>query len=138
METMEVVRIGGRLWKVHIAEITESFSILYSENTGRTMSQGAGMTLDPLGTFFNYKITFSREQGQEKEYAELFNFLAIPRYDGIEVNIVHNQALWDKPFMAYISQGERALKRIDTKTGKVYWDKFSVNIVPMSAQVLPE
>ena len=138
METMEVVRIGGRLWKVHITEITESFSILYSENSGRTMSQGAGMVLDPLGTFFNYKITFSREQGQEKEYDELFNFLAIPRYDGIEVNIVHNQALWDKPFMAYVSQGERALKRIDAKTGKVYWDKFSVNIVPMSAQVLPE
>ena len=138
METMEVVRIGGRLWKVHITEITESFSILYSENSGRTMSQGAGMVLDPLGTFFNYKITFSREQGQEKEYDELFNFLAVPRYDGIEVNIVHNQALWDKPFMAYVSQGERALKRIDAKTRKVYWDKFSVNIVPMSAQVLPE
>jgi hypothetical protein len=138
METMEVVRIGGRLWKVHITEITESFSILYSENSGRTMSQGAGMVLDPLGTFYNYKITFSREQGKEKEYDELFNFLAIPRYDGLEVNIIHNQALWDKPFMAYVSQGERALKRIDTKTGKVYWDKFSVNIVPMSAQVLPE
>ena len=137
METMEVVRIGGRLWKVHITEITESFSILYSENTGRTMAEGT-MTLDPIGTFYNYKITFSREQGQEKEYDELFNFLAIPRYDGLEVNIIHNQALWDKPFMAYVSQGERALKRIDAKTGKVYWDKFSVNIVPMSAQVLPK
>ena len=82
-------------------------------------------------------LTFARKQGSEKQYDELFNFLAVPRYDGIEVNIVHNQALWDKPFMAYVSQGERALKRIDTKTGKVYWDKFSANIVPMAAQVLP-
>ena len=135
---MEDVKIGGKVWDVLVTEITESFSILYSENTGRTMSQGAGMTLDPLGTFFNYKITFARKQGKEKQYDELFNFLAVPRYDGIEVNIVHNQALWDKPFMAYVSQGERALKRIDTKTGKVYWDKFSANIVPMSAQVIPE
>lgn len=137
METMEVVRIGGRLWKVHITEITESFSILYSENTGRTMAEGT-MTLDPIGTFYNYKITFSREQGQEREYDELFNFLAIPRYDGLEVNIIHNQALWDKPFMAYVSQGERALKRIDPKTKKVYWDKFTANIIPMKAMVLPE
>lgn len=135
---MEYVKIGGKVWDVLVTEISESFSILYSENTGRTMSQGAGMTLDPLGTFFNYKITFGRKQGYEKQYDELFNFFAVPRYDGIEVNIVHNQALWDKPFMAYVSQGERELKRIDTKTGKVYWDKFSVNIVPMSAQVLPE
>ena len=137
METMEVVRIGGRLWKVHITEITESFSILYSENTGRTMAEGT-MTLDPIGTFYNYKITFSREQGQEKEYDELFNYLAVPRYDGLEVNIIHNQALWEKPFMAYVSQGERALKRVDPKTKKVYWDKFTANIIPMKAMVLPE
>lgn len=137
MKTMEVVRIGGRLWKVHITEIKESFSILYSENTGRTMAEGT-MTLDPIGTFYNYEITFLREQGQEEEYDELFNFLAIPRYDGLEVNIIHNQALWDKPFMAYVSQGKRALKRIDTKTKKVYWDKFTANIIPMKAMVLPE
>ena len=101
------------------------------------MSQGAGMTLDPLGTFYTYKVTFSRRQGKEKEFDALVDFLAVPRYDGIDVNIIHNQALWSKPFKAYVSQGERALKRIDVKTGKVYWDKFSVNIVPMSAQVLP-
>lgn len=135
---MEYVKIGGKAWDVLVTEISESFEILYSENTGRTMSQGAGMTLDPLGTFYNYKITFARKQGYERQYDELFNFLAIPRYDGIEVNIVHNQALWNKPFMAYVSKGERALKRIDPKTGKVYWDKFTANIVPMSAQVLPE
>lgn len=135
---MEYVKIGGKVWDVFVTEISESFSILYSENTGRTMSQGASMSLDPLGTFFNYKITFARKQGKEKEYDKLFDFFSTPRFDGIEVNIVHNQALWDRPFMAYVSQGERALKRIDAKTGKVYWDKFSVNIVPMSAQVLPE
>ena len=100
---MEYVKIGGKVWDVIVTEITESFSILYSENTGRTMSQGAGMTLDPLGTFFNYKVTFARKQGSEQQYDALLNFLAVPCYDGIEVNIVHNQALWDKPFMAYVS-----------------------------------
>jgi hypothetical protein len=133
---MEYVKIGGRVWDVLVTEITESFTILYSENTGRTMD--ASMTLDPLGTFFNYKVKFSRKQGKERQYDELFDFLSRPRYDGIEINIVHNQALWDSPFMAYVSQGERSLKRIDPKTGKIYWDSFTANIIPMKAQVLPE
>lgn len=133
---MDYVKIGGKVWDVLVTEITESFSILYSENTGRTMSQGAGMTLDPLGTFFNHKVTFQRKQGFEKQYDDLWDFVSIPRYDGIDVDIVHNQKTL--AYKAYISQGERALKRIDTKTGKVYWDSFSLNIVSMSAQVLPE
>lgn len=132
---MEYVKIGGKVWDVLVTEITESFSILYSENTGRTMSQGAGMTLDPLGTFFNHKVTFQRKQGFEKQYDDLWDFVSIPRYDGIDVDIVHNQETL--AYKAYISQGERALKRIDPKTNKVYWDKFTLNIVPMSAQVLP-
>lgn len=135
---MDYVKIGGRVWDVLVTAIEESFSILYSDNTGRTLDTRASMVLDPIGTFFNYKVTFTRKQGYEEQYDELFNYLAIPRRDGIEVNIVHNQALWDKPFMAYVSQGARSVKRIDAKTGKVYWDKFSANIVPISAQVIPQ
>ena len=132
---MDYVKIGGKVWDVLVTEITESFTILYSENTGRTMSQGAGMTLDPLGTFYNHKITFMRKQNELDEYDELFDFLSMPRYDGINVDIVHNQKTLK--YKAYVSQGERALKRIDAKTNKVYWDKFSANFIAMEAQVLP-
>lgn len=133
---MEYVQIGGKAYDVVVESIKESFSILYSENTGRTISKGR-MTLDPIGTFFNYSVTFARKNGHEEEYDYLFDFFSIPRYDGIEVNIVHGQSLWDKPFLAYVSQGERSVKRIDEKSGKVYWEKFTVNIVPMEAQVIP-
>ena len=133
---MEYVKIGGKVWDVLVTEISENFNILYSENTGRTMSVGARMTLDPLGTFFGHKITFQRKQGNEKEYDTFFEFVSNPRYDGIPVEIVHGQTTL--VYDAYISQGERTLKRIDPKTNKVYWDKFSLNIVPMEAQVKPE
>ena len=133
---MEYVKIGGKVWDVLVTEISENFNILYSENTGRTMSVGARMTLDPLGTFFGHKITFQRKQGNEKEYDTFFEFVSNPRYDGIPVEIVHGQTTL--VYDAYISQGERTLKRIDPNTNKVYWDKFSLNIVPMEAQVLPE
>lgn len=132
---MDYVKIGGRAYDVLVVELSENFNILYSENTGRTISAGARMTLDPLGTFFGHKITFARKNGKEAEYDRLFDFVSQPRYDGIPVEIVHNQKTIS--YDAYISQGERALKRIDEKTGKVYWDKFSVNVVPMEAQILP-
>ena len=93
------------------------------------------MTLDPLGTFYGHKITFMRKQGYEAEYDRLFDYVSVPRYDGIPVEIVHNQTVLK--YDAYISTGERALKRINPATGKVYWDSFSLNIVPMEAQVLP-
>lgn len=134
---MDYCKINGKVYDVLVVGIEESFSVLYSENTGRTISNGR-MILDPIGTFFNYKVTFARKAGFEKQYDDLFDLFAKPRHDGIEINIVHNQALWDKPFEAYVSQGSRSLKRIDEKTGKVYWDRFSVNIIPMEAQVLPE
>lgn len=133
---MEYVKIGGKVWDVIVTELSENFSILYSENTGRTMSVGARMVLDPLGTFIGHKITFQRKQGNEAEYDRFFDYISQPRYDGISVDIVHGQTTIK--YDAYVSQGERTLKRIDPKTNKVYWDKLSLNIVPMEAQVVPE
>ena len=132
---MEYVKIGGKVYDVLVAELSENFNILYSENTGRTISAGARMTLDPLGTFIGHKITFRRKQGREAEYDKLFDYVSKPRYDGIPVELVHNQTTIS--YDAYISQGERALKRIDPNSGVVYWDQFSVNIVPMEAQIVP-
>lgn len=133
---MTVCKIGGKEYNVLITELSENFNILYSENTGRTKSQGAKMTLDPLGTFFGHKVKIKRRQGYEAEYDALYNYISKPRYNGIPVEIVHNQTTIS--YDAYISSGERAIKRIDRKTGKVYWDELTLNIVPMEAQVLPE
>lgn len=133
---MDFVKIGNKVYDAFVTELSENFNILYSENTGRTLASGARMTLDPIGTFFGHKVTLQCKQGKEAEYDELYDYVSQPRYDGIPVEIVHNQTILK--YDAYISSGERAVKRIDPKTGKVYWDAISINIVPMEAQVVPE
>lgn len=132
---MNYFKIGNRYWDVLVTDVSENFNILHSDKTGRTIGEGAPMYLDPLGTFYGHKIEFARKPGHEKNYDDLWNYLSQPRFDGIPVELVDGQTVIK--YNAYVSQGERKLKRIDEKTGKVYWDKFSVNIVPMEAQVKP-
>lgn len=128
--------IDGRAYDVVVTEISESAEILYSENTGRTMSQGARMTLDPLGTFFNHKVTVKRHGDNVAEYDRLFDYVTRPRYNGVHVKIVHNQTTIN--YDAYISSAERTISRIDEKGKKVYWKEMTLNIVAMEAQVLPK
>lgn len=128
--------IDGRAYDVVVTEISESAEILYSENTGRTMSQGARMTLDPLGTFFNHRVTVKRHGDNTAEYDRLFDYVTRPRYNGVHVKIVHNQTTIN--YDAYISSAERTISRIDEKCKKVYWKEMTLNIVAMEAQVLPK
>lgn len=128
----DYVKIGGKVWNVKVTEITENFNILDTDNAGRVIKDGA-MTLDRIGTFFGHKITFIRDLASLDEYDKLFMYLSRPTNSGIQVDIVHNQTTLK--YLAYIASGERKLKRIDPNTGAVYWDSFSVNFVPMKAQV---
>ena len=126
--------INGKSYDVIVTAIEESFTILYTENTGRNL-KGA-MTLDPIGTFFSHKVTFKRCKENVQEFDRLYNFLTTPRYDGFDIEIVHNQTTIK--YKAYVSQGTRTLQRIVERIKKVLWGELSVNFVPIEAQVLPE
>ena len=133
---MEWLKIGGKEWNVNVLSISENFTILYTENTGRTLGTGAPMTLDPLGTFFTHKVTFKRCKENVKEFDDLYNFLTIPRYDGFDIEIVHNQTTIK--YKCYVSQGTRTLQRIVERIKRVMWGELAVNFVPIEAQILPE
>lgn len=127
--------IGGRSYDVIVTAIEESFTILYTENTGRTLGIGAPMTLDPLGTFFSHTVTFKRSKENVNEFDRLYEYLSTPRYDGIPIEIVHGQTTIQ--YEAYVSQGKRTLQRIAEKVKRVLWGEFQVNFIPMKAQVTP-
>lgn len=130
---MDYCKINGINYDVIVTAIEENFTILYTENTGRTMSKGR-MTLDPIGTFFTHKVTFKRSKDNVEEFDKLFDFLTTPRFSGFPIEIVHNQTtlIYD----AYVSQGGRKLKNISNALKKVFWGELSVDFIPMEAQVI--
>ena len=133
---MNYVEIDGKPYDVIVSSIQRSPEIRQSENAGATLAEGAEETLDPLGTFITYIVSFTRKQGKEIEFDNLWETLIKPRYDGVWVNIVYNQT--KLKYKARFEISPQAVDKIDKITGKVYWGEISVNIVPTKAQVLPE
>lgn len=138
---MNYFRINGINYEVVVTGIVESFNILYSENTGRVISAGAQMVLDPLGTFIGHKVTIKRKNGHESEYDSLYDLIIKPRRvlkkeDALLFEVAHLQD--SIAYAGYVSTGERKLERIDEKTGKIYWGELTLNIIPIEAQVLPQ
>lgn len=128
-------QINGKTYDVKVISIVESANILYSDKTGRTMSVGARMVLDPLGTFIGHNVTVMRDGSNLADYDRLYNELIKPRYDGMMVKVVHDQTTIE--YEAYVSAAEREIERIDDLGKKVYWKEMKINIVPMEAWILP-
>lgn len=129
------LEIDGLDFNVTVTEISETATVLYSDNTGRTISHGARMTLDPLGTFFGHKVVVKRKGSDFASFDRLYNYVVQPLYDGFHIKAVHDQSTIE--YDAYISSAERNCKKIDKNTGNVYWDRMSISIIAMEAQVTP-
>ena len=131
---MNYLVIDGKSYDVVVTAIEESFSILYTENTGRNTN--GKMTLDPIGTYFTHKVTVKRSKDNYREFDELYNFISTPRYNGFMLEAAHNQKTIK--YEAYVSQGARSLKNIDVRNKITKWGELSINFIPMEAQVMPE
>lgn len=148
---MKWFKINGIEYKVRVFEPKESFTILYSENTGRTLSVGAPMVLDPLGAFFNYTLTVGAIKGEEDSFESLWDFLSTPKSDALLVVLPRSRkTLWTttdengeevEGFYAYVSTGQRGIKKIiEDANGElkdVIYETFSINFVATKAQVTP-
>lgn len=132
---MNLVEIDGKSYDVLVLAISRTAEIEQSENAGKTLAEGAEETLDPIGTRITYSITFGRRGGHEKEFDDLWECVIKPYRTGVWVNVVYNQTTLNyKSKFSVITQG---LQKFDKRTGKIYWDKLTVNCIPTKAQVTP-
>lgn len=148
---MKWFKINGEEYHVRVFEPEESFTILYGENTGRTLDVGAPMVLDPKGTFFNYTLIVGAIRGQENDFEKLWRLLSFPHNDGLLVEFPRTRnTMWQTQaddgdvvngFYAYVSNGKRKIKKIleeaNGELKEVIYDTFSINFIATKAQVLP-
>lgn len=136
---MNFFKIAGIKWNVRVLELKESFTIMYSENTGRTISDRAKMVLDPIGTFYSHTVLVCKNGNDRDSFDNLYEYISTPRYDGMEVEIVHGQKTMK--YEAYVSSGIKTIKRIfeekDGSIGFVDYEAFEINFIPMEAQEIP-
>ena len=99
---MNYFRINGINYEVVVTGIVETFNILYSENTGRVISTGAQMELDPLGTFIGHKVTIKRKRGIAPYclFLKTLFLLGAPKYI---LEVAHSLFLKDGMFLANIN-----------------------------------
>lgn len=147
---MKWFKIDGKEYDVRIFEPKESFSILYTENTGRTLDIGAPIFLDPVGTFFNYSLTVGAKKGKEGDFENLWRYVSVPRSEPmLFVFPKSSYGYWETTenggkkigFYAYVSNGERGIKKILEKENgelkSVEYDSFSLNFIAVRAQEVP-
>ena len=148
---MKWFMIDGKEYRVRVFEPEESFTILYTENTGRTLDNGAPMMLDPVGTFFNYTLTVGAIKGLEADFEALWEYLSFPRDEGMLISFPKStNEMWQTKndsgqtvngFYAYVSSGKRKIKKIVEKTDgnlkEVIYDTFAINFIATKAQVTP-
>lgn len=129
---MDYFKINGKAYDVSVLGIEETFTIMYTENTGRVLSDGAPMMLDAIGTFFGHEVKIARKGNNSAEFDALYKLITRPRNTGLSFDIVHNQDVLN--YEGYVSKGKKALQRITTN-GEVIWDGLTITIAPMKAQV---
>lgn len=132
---MNIVEIDGKRYDVLVTAIERTAEVRQSENAGITLGEGAEETLDTLGTFISYAITFCRRVGHEREFDELWECVVQPYNTGVWVNVVYNQTTLR--YKAKFSVTTQGLQKIDKKTGKKYWGEMTVTCAPVKAQVVP-
>ena len=130
---MDYVKIDGKVWNVTIRSIKESFEITSSGNEGYVIKNNA-VSLDRVGTYYVHEVTFEKSGEDDAEYDELYELLSMPRNDGIIVELPHGQSTIT--YSAYVTAGNRSVRRIFPKENKAKWGEFTVTFYPIEPQVL--
>lgn len=132
---MSYIKINGIEFdaEVAISEYKRNFNTLHGENAARVMT--GSMILDPIGTYLGRNITFFRRGDNYQGLDRLWDYLVEHSLDieGVTLEAADGQSTLS--FQAYYSSSEQSIERVEN--GINYWGEFSVNFIPIHAQVKP-
>lgn len=132
---MTYCKLNGTSFDVDVAisAYKRKLNILHGDNAGRTMD--GTMVLDPLGAYLGREVTFFRKGDNYAALDALWDFLVEHSVDkkGVLLEAADGQSVLS--FQCYYGDTEQSIEEV--RDGINYWGEFTVNFVPMKAQVAP-
>ena len=122
--------IDGVGYNVHVLNLTRKFSVLDTENSGRTMD--GQMYREPIGTFYNYSMTVAPQAGAQEDMEAFWHVISQPRHSHICIFPYGQNTLTQS---MYITSGEQPLIRMGQESN--FWGEVTVNFIAMGPKVVP-
>lgn len=131
MAKQQIVKIDGVAYDLLVLDITRSFSVLDTDNTGRVIAKGR-MHREIVGTFYNYTIRVSDRAHNRADYNAFFEAISAP----VESHIIElPYAQRQYTFRGYVTTGSDNIRFVDENG--VRWSAIEVNFIALEAARLP-
>lgn len=130
MRGKDLFYIDGVGYNVHVLQLTRKFSVLDTENSGRTMD--GQMYREPIGTFYNYTMTVTPRMGAAADMEAFWETVSKPQRSHLCQFPYGQETICQK---MYITAGQQDLLRVGDNGN--FWGDVTVNFIAMSPKVLP-
>ena len=127
---MNVFIMDGIAYNVDVTELTRKFSVMDTENSGRT--QNGQMYRDIIGTFFNYSMTVTQRGQDSVALDEFWEAVARP-IESHECIFPYGQTTLMQTM--YVTSGEQELHLMDAE--KNHWGEIKLNFIAIAPEVVP-
>lgn len=130
MGSVKAFLMDGVEYNVHVIKLTRKFSVLDTEQTGRT--QSGRMYRDIIGTFYNYSMTVAPDMAEPGAMDAFWDAVSQPVESHV-CTFPYNQGTLSQEM--YVTSGEQPIDEItDTAT---YWGSITLNYIAMAPEVTP-
>ena len=127
---MQPFLLDGIAYNVQVIKLTRKFSVLDSDQSGRTMD--GQMYRDPIGTFYNYEMTVCQRGSDVQAMDSLWEAISQPAKSHVCTFPYNQQTLTQK---MYVTSGSQELFLMTDKSNR--WGELTLSFVAMSPRVVP-
>lgn len=122
--------LDGRTYNVAVTALTRKFSVLDTDQTGRT--QDGNMYRDIIGTYYNYEMTVQPKNNDPGALDALWDALSQPVASHV-CTFPYNQTTMTQTM--YVTSGEQPVHML--YPNKTEWGEIKFSFIAMSPRLTP-
>lgn len=125
-----IFTLDGKSYNVHVTALTRKFSVLDTQQSGRTMD--GRMYRDVIGTYYNYTMTVEAVPGDSAALDALWQAVSQPAASHVCTFPYGQTKLTQR---MYVTAGEQPLERMHS--GGSLWGALTLEFIAMEPEVTP-